>query len=251
MFLEVTLSLLEGFGKTLELFGVTLLFALPLGLLFSFASMSKFKPLKWLMKTFIWIIRGTPLMLQLIVIYYGPGLLGSWATKLLGQYPTMDIFLPNFFLDGVEKVLFPIMTWFSGWSVWDRFFAVSVAFVINYACYFSEIYRGGIESISYGQYEAGQVLGMTKIQVFFRVVLLQVVKRIIPPMSNEIITLVKDTSLARMISVYEIIWAGQAFIKSDGLLWPLFYTGAFYLIFNGLLTVLFGKLEKKLDYFRG
>ncbi len=245
------MSLLEGFSKTLELFGVTLLFALPLGLLFSFASMSKFKPLKWLMKTFIWIIRGTPLMLQLIVIYYGPGLLGSWATKLLGQYPTMDVFLPNFFLDGVEKLLLPIMTWFSGWSVWDRFFAVSVAFVINYACYFSEIYRGGIESISYGQYEAGQVLGMTKIQVFFRVVLLQVVKRIIPPMSNEIITLVKDTSLARMISVYEIIWAGQAFIKSDGLLWPLFYTGAFYLIFNGILTIAFGKLEKKLDYFRG
>ena len=251
MFLKVTLSLLEGFGKTLELFGVTLLFALPLGLIFSFASMSRFKPLKWLMKTFIWIIRGTPLMLQLIVIYYGPGLLGSWASKLLTQYPTMDIFLPGAFLDSIEKILFPIITWFSTFSVWDRFFAVSVAFVINYSCYFSEIYRGGIESISYGQYEAGQVLGMTKIQVFFRVVLLQVVKRIIPPMSNEIITLVKDTSLARMISVYEIIWAGQAFIKSDGLLWPLFYTGAFYLIFNGILTITFGKLEKKLDYFRG
>ncbi len=251
MFWKVTLSLLEGFGKTLELFGVTLLFALPLGLIFSFASMSKFKPLKWLMKTFIWIIRGTPLMLQLIVIFYGPGLLGTWATKLLSQYPTMDIFTPNIFLDVVEKMLYPMITWFSGWSVWDRFFAVSVAFVINYACYFSEIYRGGIESINYGQYEAGQVLGMTKIQVFFRVILLQVVKRIIPPMSNEIITLVKDTSLARIISVYEIIWAGQAFIKSDGLLWPLFYTGAFYLIFNGILTIAFGKLEKKLDYFRG
>ncbi len=251
MFLKVTMSLLEGFGKTLELFGITLLFALPLGLIFSFASMSKFKPLKWLMKTFIWIIRGTPLMLQLIVIYYGPGLMGSWASKILGQYPTMDVFLPNFFLDGVEKVLYPVMTWFSGWSVWDRFFAVSVAFVINYACYFSEIYRGGIESINYGQYEAGQVLGMTKMQTFFRVVLLQVFKRILPPISNEVITLVKDTSLARMISVYEIIWAGQAFIKSDGLLWPLFYTGAFYLVFSGLLTIMFGKLEKKLDYFRG
>ena len=245
------MSLLEGFGKTLELFGITLLFALPLGLIFSFASMSKFKPLKWLMKTFIWIIRGTPLMLQLIVIYYGPGLMGSWASKILGKYPTMDVFLPNFFLDGVEKVLYPVMTWFSGFSVWDRFFAVSVAFVINYACYFSEIYRGGIESINYGQYEAGQVLGMTKMQTFFRVVLLQVFKRILPPISNEVITLVKDTSLARMISVYEIIWAGQAFIKSDGLLWPLFYTGAFYLVFSGLLTIMFGKLEKKLDYFRG
>ncbi|MBQ4562796.1 MAG: amino acid ABC transporter permease [Clostridia bacterium] len=251
MFWKVTLSLLEGFGKTLELFGVTLLFALPLGLIFSFASMSKFKPLKWLMKIFIWIIRGTPLMLQLIIIYYGPGLLGAWATKVLAANPTMTLFVPNFFLDGIEQICLGVMTWLSGWSVWDRFFAVSVAFVINYACYFSEIYRGGIESISNGQYEAGQVLGMTKIQVFFRVVLLQVVKRIIPPMSNEIITLVKDTSLARMISVYEIIWAGQAFIKSDGLLWPLFYTGAFYLIFNGILTVLFGKLEKKLDYFRG
>ena len=251
MFLKVTMSLLEGFGKTLELFGVTLLFALPLGLIFSFASMSKFKPLKWLMKTFIWIIRGTPLMLQLIIIYYGPGLLGSWATKIQTQYPTMDIFMPNFFLDGVEKILYPVITWFSGFSVWDRFFAVSVAFVINYACYFSEIYRGGIESINYGQYEAGQVLGMTKMQTFFRVVLLQVFKRILPPISNEVITLVKDTSLARMISVYEIIWAGQAFIKSDGLLWPLFYTGAFYLVFSGLLTILFGKLEKKLDYFRG
>ncbi|MBR6513280.1 MAG: amino acid ABC transporter permease [Clostridia bacterium] len=251
MFWKVTLSLLEGFGKTLELFGVTLLFALPLGLIFSFASMSKLKPLKWLMKTFIWIIRGTPLMLQLIVIYYGPGLLGVWATKFLAQYPKMDVFAPNIFLDVLEKVIYPVMLWFSGWSVWERFFAVSVAFVINYACYFSEIYRGGIESINYGQYEAGQVLGMTKIQVFFRVILLQVIKRIIPPMSNEIITLVKDTSLARMISVYEIIWAGQAFIKSDGLLWPLFYTGAFYLVFNGLLTIMFGKLEKKLDYFRG
>ena len=245
------MSLLEGFGKTLELFGITLLFALPLGLIFSFASMSKFKPLKWLMKTFIWIIRGTPLMLQLIVIYYGPGLMGSWASKILGQYPTMDVFLPNFFLDGVENLLYPVMTWFSCFSVWDRFFAVSVAFVINYACYFSEIYRGGIESINYGQYEAGQVLGMTKMQTFFRVVLLQVFKRILPPISNEVITLVKDTSLARMISVYEIIWAGQAFIKSDGLLWPLFYTGAFYLVFSGLLTIMFGKLEKKLDYFRG
>ena len=251
MFLNVTLSLLEGFGKTLVLFGVTLLFALPLGLIFSFASMSKFKPLKWLMKVFIWIIRGTPLMLQLIVIYYGPGLLGSWADKQLLNNPTMDIFASGAVFDAIEGIILPVMTWLSGWSVWDRFFAVSVAFVINYACYFSEIYRGGIESINYGQYEAGQVLGMTKTQVFFRVVLLQVVKRIIPPMSNEIITLVKDTSLARMISVYEIIWAGQAFIKSDGLLWPLFYTGAFYLLFNGILTLVFGKLEKKLDYFRG
>ncbi len=231
MFWNVTQSLLEGFGKTLEIFALTLLLALPLGLLLSFGSMSRFRPVKWLVKTFIWIIRGTPLMLQLIVIYYGPGLVGAWAQALEQS---------NFLVD-----------WLASWSVFDRFVAVIVAFVINYSCYFSEIYRGGIESISRGQYEAGQVLGMTRTQVFFRVVLLQVVKRIVPPMSNEIITLVKDTSLARIIAVYEVIWAGQAFIKSDGLLWPLFYTGAFYLLFNGLLTIVFGRIEKKLDYFRG
>ena len=231
MFWTVTSSLLSGFLKTVEIFGLTLVFALPLGLVLSFGSMSKFKPLKWLVKVFIWVIRGTPLMLQLIIIYYGPGLMGAWAGKIAD---------PNFFI-----------SWLASWTVFDRFVAVMVAFVINYSCYFSEIYRGGIESISKGQYEAGQVLGMTKSQVFFKVVLLQVVKRIIPPMSNEIITLVKDTSLARIIAVYEIIFAGQAFIKSDGILWPLFYTGAFYLIFCGILTLLFGFIEKKLDYFRG
>ena len=213
MFWQVTLSLLEGFGSTLKLFALTLLFALPLGLVVSFGSMSKFKPLAALTKIFVWIIRGTPLMLQLIVIYYGPGLIFK---------------LP----------LLP------------RFTAVLVGFVINYSCYFSEIYRGGIESISRGQYEAGQVLGMTKAQTFFHVVLLQVIKRIVPPMSNEIITLVKDTSLARIISVYEIIWNAQAYIKSDGLIWPLFYTGVYYLVFNGLLTIFFGWLEKKMDYFK-
>lgn len=231
MFWTVTQSLLEGFGTTVEIFALTLLLALPLGLLLSFGSMSRFRLLKWLVKTFIWIIRGTPLMLQLIVIYYGPGLVGTWAQGLEQS---------NFLID-----------WLASWSVFDRFVAVIIAFVINYSCYFSEIYRGGIESISRGQYEAGQVLGMTRTQVFFKVVLLQVIKRIVPPMSNEIITLVKDTSLARIIAVYEIIWAGQSFIKSAGLLWPLFYTGVFYLAFNGLLTVLFGRIEKKLDYFRG
>ena len=213
-FLNVTLDLLVGFGTTFKLFALTLVFALPLGLIFSFCSMSKFKPVSALMKIFIWIIRGTPLMLQLIVVFYGPGLI-------------------------------------FGWNGLDRFPAVLIAFVINYACYFSEIYRGGIESIPKGQYEAGQVLGMTKSQIFFKIVLLQVIKRIIPPMSNEIITLVKDTSLARIIAVYEIIWSAQVYIKSAGLIWPLFYTGAFYLLFNGLLTVLFRKVEKKLDYFRG
>lgn len=232
-FINVTLDLLEGFGTTLKLFGLTLLFSLPLGLIFSFFSMSKFKPLSVAMKFVIWIIRGTPLMLQIIVIFYGPGLIGAWAKDMI---------------DVTDNV---VVQWLSSWSGLDRFPAVLVSFVINYACYFSEIYRGGIESIPKGQYEAGQVLGMTKSQIFFKVVLLQVIKRIIPPMSNEIITLVKDTSLARTISVYEIIWNGQNYIKSAGLIWPLFYTGAFYLVFNGLLTILFRKLEKKLDYFKG
>ena len=213
MFVPVTMQLLEGFWETLKVFSLTLLFSLPLGLVISFGSMSKFTPLRSLVKGFVWIIRGTPLMLQLILIFYGPGLIFG--------LPAM-----------------PRMT------------ATIVAFSINYACYFSEIYRGGIESIPQGQYEAGQVLGMTKSQIFFKVVLLQVVKRIVAPMGNEVITLVKDTSLARIIGIYEIIWAGEQFIKK-GLIWPLFYTGAFFLIFSGLLTILLGKLEKKLDYFRG
>ena len=229
-FWKVSLSLLEGFGVTLEIFALTLLFAIPLGLVIAFGSMSKVSILKYISKLLVWVIRGTPLMLQVIVVFYGPGLLATWAQGL----------------DSTNAVIH----WLASLEGLDRFPAVIVSFVINYACYFSEIYRGGIESIPKGQYEAGQVLGMTKSQTFFKVVLLQVVKRIIPPMSNEIITLVKDTSLARVISVYEIIWAGQAFIKSDGLLWPLFYTGLFYLLFNGLLTVVFGKIEKKLDYFK-
>lgn len=213
MFWSVNQSLLSGFGMTLLIFILTLVGSLPLGLLISFGSMSRWKPLRWLCRTVVWIIRGTPLMLQLIVIYYGPGLLFDW----------------------------PLM---------ERFTAVLVAFVVNYACYFSEIYRGGIEAIPKGQYEAGQVLGMTKKQIFFKVVLLQVVKRIVPPMSNEIITLVKDTSLARVIAVYEIIWDAQVYIKSAGLIWPLFFTGVYYLAFSGLLTLLFGRIEKKMDYFR-
>lgn len=230
MFWNVTQSLFEGFSKTLEIFILTLVFALPLGLVIAFGSMSRFKPIKLLSKGLVWVIRGTPLMLQLIVIFYGPGLIGSWASEIEST---------NAFVQ-----------WLATWECFDRFTAVIVSFVINYACYFSEIYRGGIESIPKGQYEAGQVLGMTKTQTFFKVILLQTIKRIIPPMSNEIITLVKDTSLARTISVYEIIWSGETFIRTDGLLWPLFYTGLFYLIFNGLLTVIFGKIEKKLSYFK-
>ena len=213
MFLPVTLQLLAGFWESLKIFVLTLVFSLPLGLIICFGSMSKFSPLRSLVRTFVWIIRGTPLMLQLIIIFYGPGLM-------------------------------------FGMSALPRFTATIIAFSINYACYFSEIYRGGIESISKGQYEAGQVLGMTKQQIFFKIILLQVIKRILAPMSNEVITLVKDTSLARIIGIYEIIWAGESFIKK-GLIWPLFYTGAFYLLFSGLLTILFAKLEKKLDYFRG
>ncbi len=243
MLWSVTMSLLEGFGKTLEIFLLTLVLALPLGLIIAFGSMSKFSPVKYLSKCLVWVIRGTPLMLQLIVIFYGPGLIGTWAEAFVADN-ALEQWLCSFeWFNG-------LIAWLAKWECFDRFVAVIISFVLNYACYFSEIYRGGIESIPKGQYEAGQVLGMTKTQVFFKVVLLQVIKRIIPPMSNEIITLVKDTSLARTISVYEIIWNGQAFIKSDGLLWPLFYTGLFYLVFNGLLTVVFGKIEKKLDYFK-
>ncbi|MBO4219740.1 MAG: amino acid ABC transporter permease [Clostridia bacterium] len=231
MFITVTQSLMEGFGVSVQIFGLTLLFALPLGLVISFGSMSRFTVIKVPVKVFVWIIRGTPLMLQLIAIFYGPGIIGKWAQQIETR---------NFITD-----------FLSSWAVIDRFTAVIIAFIINYACYFSEIYRGGIESISKGQYEAGQVLGMTKPQIFFRIILLQVVKRIVPPMSNEIITLVKDTSLARTIAVYELIWNAQEFIKSKGLLWPLFYTAAFYLLFCGLLTLLFNFIEKKLDYFKG
>lgn len=233
MFAEVSLSLLEGFMVTLKIFVLTLVMALPLGLIMSFGSMCKVKIVKWFVKTLIWIIRGTPLMLQLIIIFYGPGLVGTWAGEMMHQ--------------GYRGFL---IEWLSTWQVFDRFVALMIGFVLNYACYFSEIFRGGIESIPKGQYEAGQVLGMKKTQVFFKVILMQVIKRIIPPMSNEIITLVKDTSLARTIMVYEVIWSAQKFIKSEGLLWPLFYSGVYYLAFCGLLTLLFGYIEKKLDYYK-
>ena len=211
-FWEVTLSLLDGLKQTCLIFALTLVLALPLGLVISFGSMSKFKPLAVITRFFVWVIRGVPLMHQVIIVFYVPGF-------VFGK---------------------PLFT---------RFASVIAAFVINYACYFSEIYRGGIESISKGQYEAGQVLGMTKTEVFFKIVLLQVIKRIIPPMSNEIITLIKDTSLANTIVVCELIFEAKEFMLS-GLIWPLFLAGAFYLIFVGLLTILFGKLEKKLDYFK-
>ena len=233
MFVTVTLSLLKGLGTAAELFALTLLFALPLGLLIAFGSMSKwapfrslkakspklaaFRPISAISNTVVWIIRGTPLLLQLTIIFYGPGL------------------------------------WFDN-NIWafgnGRMTACVVAFVINYACYFSVIYRGGIEGVPQGQREAGEVLGMTKRQIFFKITLLQMIKRIVPPMSNEIITLVKDTSLARIIAISELIKAGESYMKSDGITWPLFYTAVYYLIAVGLLTILFNYIERKLSYFK-
>lgn len=210
--LSVTLTLMEGLVVTLELFGLTLLFALPLGLVISFGSMSRCAPLRRVVKTIVWVVRGTPLMLQIMVVFYGPGLM-------------------------FDLPLLP------------RFTAAVVTFVINYACYFSEIYRGGIQGVPVGQREAGLVLGMTRSQIFFKVTLLQIIKRIVPPMGNEFITLVKDTALVRVISVYEIIWMGETYIRK-GMIWPLFYTAVFYLLINGILTLLLGWFEKKMDYFR-
>ncbi len=211
-----------GFLQTLKLFFVTLAGAIPLGLIISFGSMSRFKPLSGLVKTVVWIVRGSPLMIQIMIIYYFPGLImgnNIWGTGEGG-----------------------------------RFIACCVAFILNYSCYFSEIYRGGIQGVPKGQQEAGQVLGLTKREIFFKITLLQMIKRIVPPMSNEIITLVKDTSLSRIIALQEIIWAGSAFMKSSrgisGEIWPLFFTAVYYLAFNGILTLLFGRIEKKLDYFK-
>ena len=215
-FTEVTLELLGGFSYTLLIFIITLVCSIPLGLVVAFGSMSKFKPLRYLTKLFVWVIRGTPLMLQIVVFSFGPGL---W----------LDI---------------PIRTTF------QKLLMVCIAFIINYACYLSEIYRGGIESIPKGQYEACQVLGMTKKQAFFKVVLLQVIKRIVPPISNEIITLVKDTSLASVAVSIEIIYVAEKLVNKYVILWPLFYAGAFYLLFNGLITFLLNRIERRLDYFK-
>lgn len=217
MLWNVTLTLLEGLGTTTQIFFLTLLFALPLGLVIAFGSMSRLSPLRWLCNTVVWIVRGTPLMLQLIGFMYIPGILG--------------------------------------YNIWPggeagRLMATVVAFSINYACYFSVIYRGGIQGVPVGQREAGEVLGMTKRQIFFKITLMQMIKRIVPPMSNEIITLVKDTSLARVIAVYELTFTGYSFMKSSGLVWPLFYSGVFYLLFVGILTILFNFIERKLNYFR-
>ncbi len=215
-------SLNVGFLQTLKLFGVTLLGAIPLGLIICFGAMSRFRPLSAVCQVIIWIIRGTPLMIQLLIIYYFPGLV--FGNSIWG---------------GGEQ---------------GRFIAASVAFIINYSCYFAVIYRGGIQGVPVGQSEAGLVLGLTQRQIFFHVTLLQMVKRIVPPMSNEILTLVKDTSLARIIALQEIIWAGQSFMKGSqgisGVIWPLFFTAVYYLIFNGVLTIVFGRVEKRLEFFQ-
>ena len=212
MFIPVLTQLLGGFSETIKVFILTLVFSIPLGLVVCFGSMSKFSPLRWLTRTFVWIIRGSPLMLQLIIIFYGPGLL-------------------------------------FGLPAMSRFNATILAFSINYACYFSEIYRGGIESISKGQYEAGYVLGLTKGQIFRKIILKQVIQRIVPPMSNEIITLIKDTALANCILVGEIILLAKN-LAAEAIIWPLFYTAVYYLLFVGILTIVLGKVEKKLSYFR-
>ena len=218
MFWTVTQSLISGLGTATQLFALTLLFGLPLGLVIAFGSMSKWRPLKAVVDVIVWIIRGTPLMLQLIIIYYGPGL---WLDSNI---------------------------WGGGSS--GRMTACVIAFVINYSCYFSVIYRGGIQGVPVGQREAAEVLGFTKSQIFFKVTLLQMIKRIVPPMSNEIITLVKDTSLARIIAITELIKAGESYMKSAGIIWPLFYTGLFYLVFVGILTIVFNLIERKLSFFR-
>ena len=213
---NVTVVLAQGMGVAIEIFLLTLLFSLPLGLLVAFGTMSKCAPVRWLFNAAVWIVRGTPLMLQLLIIFFVPGLLGY---NIWGQVGN------------------------------GRVVATVVDFTINYACYFSVIYRGGIQGVPVGQREAGEVLGMTKQQIFFKITLLQMIKRIVPPMSNEIITLVKDTSLARVISVYELTFTGYSFMKSSGLVWPLFYTGVFYLLFVGVLTILFSYIERRLNYF--
>ncbi|MBR5561823.1 MAG: amino acid ABC transporter permease [Clostridia bacterium] len=228
-FLEVTAFLFDGFKISLLIFAVTLLCGAPLGLPIAFCSMSRFKIVKSISKVAVWIVRGIPLMLQIFIIYYVPGLLFDY--QLFGK---IDRFM--FIEYGISDA--------------GRIFAVLIAFTLNYACYFSEIYRGGIESISKGQYEAGYVLGLTKSQIFRKIILKQVVQRIVPPMSNEIITLIKDTALANCIMVCEIIKNAKELAATKAMIWPLFFTGVFYLVFVGILTIVLNKAEKKLSYFR-
>ena len=221
---NVLYDLCKGFGVTLELFALTLVISLPLGLVFALAAMSKFKPLSWLMKLIIWVVRGTPLLLQCIIVSFIPYVFN----------------IPNKDVAAFLGVSIPSL----------QFVFVLVAFALNYACYFAVIYEGGIKSIPHGQYEAGQVLGMTKTQIFFRVILMQMVRRVLSPMSNEVITLVKDTALARALSIIEIIAIAYEKVNKYAVLSPLLYAALFYLAFSGVLTLLFQKLEKKFGYYQ-
>jgi polar amino acid transport system permease protein len=233
-FWDITLELLSGFGFTCALFCLTLIFAIPLGLLLSFCRMSTNQPLQTGTKIFIWIIRGIPLMLLVFMIYYLPGLLGTGSINI---FDNLDRYFTSIF--GSRELL-----------RYGSFLAVLIAFVINYSCYFAEIFRGGIESIPHGQYEAGQVLGLTKTQIFTKIILKQVIKRILPPMTNEIITLVKDTALANAIAIPEIILCAKNMASKQAIIWPIFYTAVFYLLFVGIITIVLGKAEKKLSYFK-
>ena len=224
LFLKIINELMEGFGNTLLLFAVTLIVALPLGLALAFGALSRFKPLKYLVNGLVWVIRGTPLMLQVLLVSFLP-MAFNIKTKEIAS--ALDLH--------INSVLFLF---------------VALAFIVNYACYFSEIFRAGIQSISVGQYEAGQVLGLTKGQIFYKIVLMQVVRRILPPMSNEIITLVKDTALAQVLGVIDLLNAAKHAVNQYVVLTPLMYAAVFYLIFNGILTLLFGYIEKKLSYYK-
>ena len=207
-----------GMLRTTGIFVLTLAGALPLGMIIALLRKSRFAVVRVIIGAYIAVIRGTPLMLQLLVWYFGP-----------------------YYLFGL-----PIRGW--------RFPALILGFILNYAAYFAEIYRGGIESIPVGQYEAAEVLGYSKSKTFMRIILPQVIKRIMPSVTNEVITLVKDTSLSRIIALQEVIWAGQKFLKgSSGIaanILPLLCTAVYYLVFNGLLTLLLARLEKRLGYFR-
>ena len=225
MFAEVFERFAEGFGYTVGLFAVTLVAAIPLGIIVALCSITKFKPVRWLTKVFIWVVRGTPLLLQIIVVTFIPSTVFLLANKDLADFFGVSIMGLNFIF-------------------------AAVAFIINYSAYFAEIFRGGIEGIPRGQREAAQVLGMKRSQTFFRVILPQVVKRILAPISNEVITLVKDTSLARVIGVAELFMVAYSIVNTEAIIWPLFFAGLYYLLFNGILTILFHAAEKKLSYYK-
>lgn len=219
---KLIVSMLSSSLVSIEVFVLTLLFALPLGFPLAAGRMSSFKPLSWTVNAFLLAIRGTPLMLQLILVYFGPGYFMLWLNK---------IGIPVSFR-------------------WERFPAAIVALSVNYACYFAEIYRGGIQSISVGQYEAAKTLGYTKMQTFFRIILPQVIKRIVPPMGNEVITLVKDTALVSVIGIVELFHIAETAQSRLSSAAPIFIAGLFYFIMNWGVSTAFIFIEKKLDYYK-